>query len=200
MQRIYSLIYKKMKVLLVNGYEFWESSPGLLNATLVKQAKTWCEKRGYIVKYTIVDQAYDEEEEVQKILWADVIIYFSPVYWMSITSKLKSYFDHVYAKGRGRLFKNDGRDDGGQYGSGGLLQSKKYILVTTWNAPEMAFNNSNQFLFQGKSVDDVFLNFHAMQKFVGMQKLKSFSLFNVKKKPEIENFMLQFQNHLDQNI
>jgi len=189
-----------MKILLVNGHEYWESSPGLLNKTIVEQAKLWCKKHNHEVQITTVEQAYEEEEEVQKILWADIIIYFSPVYWMSITSKMKSYFDHVYAKGRGRIFKNDGREDGGQYGSGGLMQHKKYMLITTWNAPEEAFADDKQFLFEGKDVDNVFLNFHSMQKFIGMQKLKSFSLFNVKKHADIDRFIKNLHFHLDKNI
>ncbi|EKU16338.1 putative nAD(P)H-dependent quinone reductase [Streptococcus intermedius BA1] len=35
------------------------------------------------------------------------------------------------------------------YGQGGLMKEKEYILSTTWNAPEEAFNNSTAF-FNGK--------------------------------------------------
>lgn len=189
-----------MNILLVNGHEYWESSPGQLNTTLSSESARWFEKQNHNVKITIVDHEYDLEEEVQKILWADVILYFSPVYWMSITAKLKSYFDHVYAQGRGRFFQNDGRDTGGQYGTAGLMKHKKYMLITTWNAPKEAFGNDTQFLFEGKTVDDVFLNFHAMQKFIGMQKLKSFSLFDVKQKPNIDQFLIDYQNHLVQQF
>lgn len=189
-----------MNILLVNGHEYWEKSPGQLNETLLQETVIWFTHRKHNVKTTHVEKDYDLEEEVQKILWADVIFYFSPVYWMSITSKLKSYLDHVYGNQKGRLFTNDGRDNGGQYGSGGLMQSKKYMLITTWNAPVEAFSNENQYLFEGKSVDDVFLNFHAMQKFIGMRKINSFSLHDVKKKPDINKFLNDFRLHLNQNI
>lgn len=187
-----------MKVLLVNGHEYWEISPGALNATLLKEAQSWFNDKKYEVKTTLTDQDYDLEEEVQKILWADLIVYFSPVYWMSIPANMKRYFDHVYAQGRGRIFRNDGRENGGQYGSGGLMHNTKYSLITTWNAPNEAFNDVNQFLFSGQEVDNVFFNFHSMQKFVGMQKLNSFSLFDVKRNPNIKQYMVDFRQHLDE--
>jgi len=189
-----------MNILLVNGHEFWESSPGKLNNTLVSEAQEWFARGNHDIKLTIVDQDYDLEEEVQKILWADVILYFSPVYWMSITSKLKYYFDHVYSQNKGRLYKDDGCESGGQYGSGGLLQDKRYMLVTTWNAPFEAFSGPNRFLFGRKKADDVFLNFHAMQKFIGMQKLDSFSLHDVKRNPNLKQFLIDFKYHLEINI
>ena len=189
-----------MNIILVNGHEYWESSPGKLNNTLVKEAQKWFSNRDHKVKVTIAEQAYDAEEEVQKILWADVILYFSPVYWMSITATLKSYFDHVYAQNKGRLFKDDGCESGGQYGTGGLLHDKSYMLITTWNAPFEAFSAPNPFLFRRKKVDDVFLNFHAMQKFIGMQKLDSFSLHNVKRNPNVKQFLVDFRYHLQINI
>ncbi len=189
-----------MNLLLVNGHEYWESSPGQLNETLLQESIKWFEDKNYSVKTTHTNKEYDLEEEVLKILWADIIIYFSPVYWMSIPASMKRYFDHVYAKGRGRIFENDGRDNGGQYGTGGLMSNKKYMLITTWNAPSEAFNHDSQFLFEGKNVDDVFFNFHSMQKFIGMKKLKSFSLFDVKRNPKIEQFLIGLRNHLNDNI
>ena len=189
-----------MNVLLINGHEYWESSPGQLNETLLLESISWFKERKYSIKTTHTKQDYDLEEEVQKILWADLIIYFSPVYWMSIPASMKSYFDHVYAQGRGRLFKNDGRDNEGQYGTGGLLISKEYMLITTWNAPLEAFKQPSQFLFEGKDVDDVFFNFHSMQKFIGLQQLKSLSLFDVKRNPNIKQFLDDLKTHLSENV
>ena len=80
------------------------------------------------------------------------------------------------------------------------MQNKSYMLITTWNAPDEAFNNESQFLFEGGSVDDVFISFHAMQKFVGMNKMPSFSLFDVKKRPDIKQFLSDFGTHLSQNF
>ena len=189
-----------MNILLVNGHEYWESSPGKLTNTLVIEAQKWLLKKEHNIKITVVEDDYDLEEEVQKILWADVILYFSPVYWMSITGKLKSYFDHVYEQGKGRLFIDDGCASGGRYGTGGLMQDKRYMLITTWNAPFAAFSNYNRFLFSRKNVDDVFLNFHSMQKFIGMQKLDSFALHDVKRNPNIKHFLIDFKYHLEINI
>ncbi|MCK5857137.1 MAG: NAD(P)H-dependent oxidoreductase [Bacteroidales bacterium] len=186
-----------MNILLINGHEYWETSPGRLNNSLVEFASLFFNNTGSVVETTVVEHDYDLEKEVQKILWADIILIFSPVYWMGITAKLKSYFDHVYAHSQGRFYNGDGRKQGGQYGSGGLLVDTKYMLITTWNAPSEAFGDDKQFLFEGKTVDDVFLNFHAMQKFTGMKKMTSFSLHDVKQKPNIDHFIESFENHLN---
>ncbi len=37
------------------------------------------------------------------------------------------------------------------------MQGKKYMLSLTWNAPEKSFGNKDQGLFEGKTVDDVFI-------------------------------------------
>ena len=47
-------------------------------------------------------------------------------------------------------------DPGSQYGAGGTLEGKKYMLSLTFNAPREAFDDPNQYLFQGKGVDDLF--------------------------------------------
>ncbi len=161
-------------------------------------AKFFEERYGNVhLEFSIVDSGYNAESEVQKHLQADVILYFAPVYWMGIPAEFKSYFEKVYAAGRGRIFKNDGRAEGGQYGSGGLMQNTSYMLITSWNAPREAFNDPGQELFKGASVDEVFLGFHAMQAFTGMRKLPSFSTFDVKNNPDIKQFIKDFNAHLE---
>ena len=60
------------------------------------------------------------------------------------------------------------------YGQGGLMKEKEYILSTTWNAPEEAFNNSTAF-FNGKDVDDILISFHKTMEFCGLKKNTIFS-------------------------
>lgn len=63
---------------------------------------------------------------------------------------------------RGKIFEGAGRtrtDPARQYGMGGLMAGRTYMLSTTWNAPSVAFGGEGQ-IFEGKSVDDVFYGFH----------------------------------------
>lgn len=184
-------------ILLINGHEAWESSPGMLNSTLCEATAKLFTDRGFRVEKSIIDMGFEAEEEVQKFLSVDYILFFTPVYWFGIPAGFKKYLESVFSKGKGRLFKDDGRSIGGKYGTGGLMQSKSYMLITTWNAPESAFNSSTEFLFENKSVDDVFLSFHAAQKFIGLKKMPGIHFHDVKKKPEIDRFLYDLNQHMN---
>ncbi|OIP00625.1 MAG: hypothetical protein AUJ98_07245 [Bacteroidetes bacterium CG2_30_33_31] len=188
------------KILLINGHQYWESSPGKLNNTLVAEAINIFNMANFETSVTSIEIGFDVKEEVEKYLWADYILYFTPVFWFGIPSGFKAYIEKVFSAGKGKLFTDDGRSSGGKYGSGGLLFNKKYMLLTTWNAPSEAFNSHNQYLLENKSVDDIFLNFHSAQKFVGLEKMPSFSLHDVKKNPNIDTFIHRLNIHLIHNF
>lgn len=189
------------KVLLINGHEYWEISPGKLNEFLMTEAQSYFEQIGFSIKETRINNSYDITEEVEKYLWADHIIYFTPVYWFDIPSGFKAYIEKVFSGGKKQLFIDDGRSNGGKYGTGGLLNSTNYMLITTWNAPEEAFNNAvSSPLFKNKSVDDVFLNFHSAQKFIGMNNMPGIHFHDVKKKPDFDQFKNDLLNHLKSNF
>jgi modulator of drug activity B len=94
---------------------------------------------------------------------------------------------------------DDGRsrqDPSRQYGTGGKMQGKQYMLSLTWNAPKEAFDDNNQVLFSGKSVDDVFIYNTVNYKFCGVVPVPSFSCFNVMKAPEISKDIERLKGHL----
>ena len=189
------------KILIINGHEFWPHSEGRLNKFITEETKSFFEALGDAVKTTNIDDDWDVKEEVEKYLWANVIIYVTPVYWFDIPARFKMYIEKVFSGGKPLLFKDDGRSDGGKYGSGGLMHTTRYMLMTTWNAPEEAFNNPiSSPLFENKSVDDVFLHFHSAQKFIGMKKIPGLHFFDVKKNPDIEKFKKNLYQHLNFNF
>ncbi|MCP4286306.1 MAG: NAD(P)H-dependent oxidoreductase [Gammaproteobacteria bacterium] len=186
------------KVFIINGHQYWEISKGELNASLVEFAKDQLEQNGFTVKTTHIDDAYDIAREIDKFLWADFIIFQTPVYWFSIPWGFKKYIDEVYMAGRGKLFEGDGRtrsDPEIKYGSGGLMQGKKYMLSTTWNAPLEAFTDDQQ-IFEGRNVDQVFFYFHKAQQFMGMTHLSAFACHDVLKNPDMENDFKRYKIHL----
>ena len=102
---------------------------------------------------------------------------------------------------QGSFLSGDGRtreDPSKQYGTGGLMQDKKYMLSLTWNAPKKAFGSKDQLLFAGKTVDDVFVANTANYKFCGAQVLPSFSCHDVMKAPEIEADIARLREHLSE--
>ncbi len=101
----------------------------------------------------------------------------------------------------GRLCDGDGRtrkDATKQYGSGGTLADKKYMLSITYNAPLEAFDDPNQEFFGGRGVDDLFWPMHLNFKFFGMTPLKTFACYDVLKNPDVENDFIRFEAHLNQ--
>ncbi|MBG5948813.1 NAD(P)H-dependent oxidoreductase [Proteus terrae] len=110
--------------------------------------------------------------------------------------------DDVFSAGDGKMFIDDGRtrkDPSKKYGSGGLLQGKKYLLSVTWNAPLESFEEQEQF-FEGKGIDAVYFPFHKANQFLGMEGLKTFGMFDVVKQPQIEQDIKAYKKHLEQEI
>jgi len=69
--------------------------------------------------------APDIQEEIEKIAWADLIIFQFPVWWSSIPAILKGWIDRVLVQG----FVVDIGD--GKVYSQGLLKGKKAMIVAT---------------------------------------------------------------------
>lgn len=179
------------KILIILGAEQRDVAPGRFNASMVDVAIQIL-KHNAEIQITRVANDYDIHEEQQKILWADVIIFQFPVYWFSAPSKLKRYFDDVYA--HGLFFGNAQR-----YGDGGFLTEKKYMLSTTWNAPETSFQ-SGEGLFGEVSPDEVLAAVHLTQQYIGMKCIPSFHAMNIIQQPDFEAWASRYKDHLTKYI
>lgn len=163
-----------MNVIVLNGGQKFAdgASEGKINAQLMSWAVETLEALGHSVQTTDINQSYTHQAEVEKFLWADVVVYTFPIWWFHMPHRLKEYIDTVFMFGNGRMWLNDGRtrsDLSRKYGSGGLMQGKKYMVATTWNAPEEAFTDPLQ-LMQGRLVDEgVLFAFHRMSEFIGFE-------------------------------
>ncbi len=82
-----------------------------------------------------------------------------------------------------------------QYGSGGTLVGKKYPLSPTFNAPKEAFDDANQYLFHGKSVDELFFPMHMNHRFIGMKPMEAFACHEGMKAAPIDNDFARFEAH-----
>ncbi|OWJ94986.1 NADPH quinone reductase MdaB [Pseudomonas sp. A46] len=188
------------KILLLNGGKQFAHSNGQYNDTLHDAALAYLDRAGFDLKETRIDAGYDADEEVRKILWADGVIYQMPGWWMGAPWTVKRYLDEVFTAGHGSLYANDGRtrsDASQKYGSGGLIQGKRYMLSLTWNAPRQAFDDPSDF-FEGKGVDAVYFPFHKANQFLGMSALPSFLCVDVMKRPNIEADVKRYEAHLTQ--
>ena len=187
-------------ILIINAAKEFGHSGGKLNDLMAQVARETLSRSGHSVIMTRVDKGYDPEEEVGKIIWADAVIYQMPAWWMEAPWILKKYVDEVFTAGFEKLYKSDGRSSAAptkNYGKGGMLQGKHYMISVTWNAPVEAFTDPSEF-FEGKGVDAVYFPFHKANQFIGMSPLPTFMCNDVMKNPQVEQDAGRYRDHLNQ--
>lgn len=69
-------------ILIINGAKKFAHSNGQLNDTLTEVAESYLRDAGHDVKSVRAESEYDVKEEVQNFLWADVVIWQMPGWWM----------------------------------------------------------------------------------------------------------------------
>ncbi|WCP69278.1 NAD(P)H-dependent oxidoreductase [Vibrio tubiashii] len=191
-------------VLIINAHEPSPFSQGRLNASLVEKARGILAEKGHQVRVVTMQDELVVEDQLAHFEWADRVILQSPVNWMTIPWSFKKYMDEVFTAGMGgALCAFDGRTEEEpkkNYGTGGTRTNTKYMLSLTFNAPEESFNNEKEYLFQGKSVDDLMFHMHANFRFFGMSALPTFASFDVMKNPQIDTDFARFESHLDEHF
>ena len=180
-----------MKILVINGHKYYNYSEGKLNMTLFEEILDTLS--AHELKTTVVQQGYDVEAEIEKFLWADTVIFQTPVNWFALPGLFKNYFDEVYRHG---VFYGPAE---GNYGTGGLLGGKKYMYSLTWNSLASEFDNPEGY-YGGKSVDDVFYAPHKLQEFCALEKIPTFSVHDVVRNPDVPRFKRELGEHLRKHI
>ena len=197
---------KSKKVLLINThltYSNW--SEGTLNNSFVQKAKDFFESKSFEVLETKVEEGYNPEEEVEKHLQADIVILQTPVNWFGAPWIYKKYVDEVFNSGLNsqKFLSGDGRtreDITKQYGTGGKMQGKKFMICATFNAPNESFDNPSQTLLQGKGTSDLFLNITSNYKFCGVEIIDGFNCFDIFKDGDIAKDLENYPNHLEKKL
>ena len=172
-------------VLLINthlNYPNW--SEGTLNASFHQKSKEFFEANGFKVLETKVENGYDANEEVKKHLEADIIILQTPINWFGAPWIYKKYIDEVFNCGlqNTEFLVGDGRtrkDATKQYGTGGKLLNKKFMVSSTWNAPRASFDDPDQTLFEGRSTADVLINITSVYRFCGVEIVADYNCFDI---------------------
>lgn len=190
----------KKHILIINAHQYYKSSEGKLNQHLVDFAKEIFEEANHEVKITTIDSGYQIEEEAEKHEWADLILTQMPVYWFAGPWSYKKYIDEVFNEliQRQNIVLSDGRSrhHDKQYGTGGTDHHKQFLLSSTWNAPDIAFDDKEQYLLQGKSLDEALIGISSVYKFCGFEILPGFACYDVKKAPQIETNLQQYKKRL----
>ena len=191
------------KVLLINThltYPNW--SEGALNASLHQKAKVFFEANNYIVLETKVEDGYDANEEVKKHMEADIIVLQTPINWFGAPWISKKYIDEVFNCGlqSEKFLVGDGRtrkDITKQYGSGGKMQNKKFMVSSTWNAPKTSFDDPSQVLFEGRGTADVLIQITSSYRFCGVDIVPDYNCFDIfKDRDNIVEALENYPKHL----
>lgn len=196
-----------MNVFIINGGQTFAHSGGMFNNTLTGWTVEVMKEKGFAYRVTNINDAFDPMAEVENFKWADVIIYHTPIWWFQLPNGMKRYIDEVFTAGHDNgIYRNDGRSRKNpdvNYGTGGLMQGKRYMVTTSWNAPQTAFTLEGEF-FDRRTVDEgVLFGFHKMNQFVGMTRIEGFHFHDLEKKatPErIAEYHKAYVAHINQVI
>jgi modulator of drug activity B len=154
-------------------------------------AKAFFAERGHQVAETFIERGYDPEEEVKKHAGADLVILQTPVNWFSAPWIYKKYVDEVFQVGLAKqvLLAGDGRtrqDPSRQYGTGGKMQEKKFMISAIWNAPREAFDNPTAYYTPARGTADLFLHITSNYKFTGFDILPDYGVLDIFKNPVLK--------------
>ena len=194
---------KTQKVLLINAhlrYPNW--AEGSLNNSFIQKAKDFFTSKSFEILETQIENGYTPEEEEKKHLEAGIVILQMPVNWFGAPWIYKKYVDEVFNCGlfSKSFLTGDGRtreDPTKQYGTGGNLQGKKFMICATWNAPAEAFDNPEYNLLQGKGTSDLFLNITSNYRFCGYDIVDSYNCFDIYKSDNISEDLKNYPAYLE---
>ncbi len=116
-----------MKVLLVTaGYSIFDAK-GQLNSFLAYLTEKDLSEKGHMVKISdVTKDTWNVDREVAKILWAETIIYITPMMWFNMPAPMVKWLDEVLIYEKTFIITEE-------YGEGGQVPADKFMIVTTSN-------------------------------------------------------------------
>jgi len=123
------------KIFIINGGQAFGHSGGRFNKTIFEITKNFFKSQtGFEIRWTDVNEAYNPDQEVENYVWADVVVYHTPIWWFQLPHGFKKYIDVVFTAGHQKgIYHSDGRKSANpsiNYGTGGMLHGKKYMVTT----------------------------------------------------------------------
>lgn len=136
-----------MKTLIVTaGYSIFDAK-GQLNGFLAYLTEKNLAGKGHEVKFSDVTKNWNVDREVEKLLWADSIIYIMPIMWFNMPAPMVKWFDEVLVYNKTFVITDE-------YGEGGQIPANKFMIVTTSNMK--ASDIGNCFVLKdSQHIDDI---------------------------------------------
>lgn len=116
-----------MNALLVTaGYSIFDAK-GQLNGFLAYLTEKNLVEKGHNVKVSnVTKDTWAVDREVEKLLWADTIIYIMPIMWFNMPAPMVKWFDEVLLYNKTFVITEE-------YGEGGQVPAESFMIVTTSN-------------------------------------------------------------------
>jgi modulator of drug activity B len=116
-----------MKTLLVTaGYSIFDAK-GQLNSFLAYLTEKNLTEKGHKVKVSdVTKDTWNVDREVEKILWAENIVYIMPIMWFNMPAPMVKWLDEVLLYNKTFIITDE-------YGEGGQVPAENFMIVTTSN-------------------------------------------------------------------
>ncbi len=137
-----------MKTLIVTaGYSIFDAK-GQLNGFLAHLTEKNLSTKGHKIKYSdVTKDTWNVDREVEKLLWAETIIYILPVMWFNMPAPMVKWLDHVLLYEKTFVITDD-------YGEGGLVPADNFMIIATSNLKSSDLGNG-VVLKKAHHIDDV---------------------------------------------
>ena len=116
-----------MNILVVTaGYSIFDAK-GQLNGHLAYLTEKNLTAKGHTVKFSdVTKDTWDADREVAKLLWAQTIIYITPIMWFNMPAPMVKWLGEVLMYNKTFVITDD-------YGEGGQVPADNFMIVTTSN-------------------------------------------------------------------
>jgi len=116
-----------MNILLVTaGYSIFDAK-GQLNGFLAYLTEKNLSEKGHKIKISdTTKDTWNGDREADKLLWADTIIYFTPIMWFNMPAPMVKWLDEVLLYEKTFIITE-------AYGEGGQVPANNFMIVTTSN-------------------------------------------------------------------
>lgn len=184
-------------ILIINGAKKFAHSNGQLNDTLTEVADGTLRDLGHDVRIVRADSDYDVKAEVQNFLWADVVIWQMPGWWMGAPWTVKNILMMYSPKVTGLCMpamvvpaKIHQKIRFRRPGTGQKIYAFSDLERTNGSL------HRKRSSFHGVGVDGVYLPFHKANQFLGMEPLPTFIANDVIKMPDVPRYTEEYRKHL----
>ncbi|MCF6189775.1 MAG: NAD(P)H-dependent oxidoreductase [Cocleimonas sp.] len=116
-----------MNILVVTaGYSIFDAK-GQLNGFFAFMTEKNLTEKGHTVKNSdVTKDTWDVDREVAKLLWADTIIYITPIMWFNMPAPMVKWLGEVLLYKETFIITEE-------YGEGGQVPADNFMIVTTSN-------------------------------------------------------------------